>query len=108
MKYTKETNSAIEACATTAEICRDCSIECEGKSGMEHCARLCNDCATVCEQHADNLRNGDHSLAADCIAECESCAMECGMHRDMEACARCADSCRDCATACRQAEKVGV
>ena len=105
MTNTKEVTECIDACTSTVGILETCVRACE-QMGMDGCAQICAECASVCKQHAEGLKEGDHSLAADCIASCETCAIECETHSEMPTCVRSAKACRACITACQQAEQV--
>ncbi len=106
MTMSKELIECADTCSSNAGVCKECASACEAKGGMETCVKLCHNCATVCELHANGLLNGDASNARAAIAACEACAVECGKSPSMATCLRCSESCRECAGACKQAERI--
>ncbi|MEP7278416.1 MAG: four-helix bundle copper-binding protein [Bacteroidota bacterium] len=99
------TNSILlNALHVCADACNFCTTACLGEPDvkmMTACIRLDMDCAAICSLTAQFIArksiHGKH-LLKECAELCGLCAAECEKHEHMQ-------HCKDCAHACRVAEK---
>ena len=105
---------AIDAAYACAETCTSCADACLAENmvaEMRQCIRLNLDCADVCLATGTILirRTGSNEEVARkmleaCMTACRLCGDECGRHASQHRhCGICAESCRNCASACENA-----
>ena len=101
----------IESCVGCAQVCTACADAClseESVGELRKCIRLDLDCADVCDATGRVLtRQTEYDAPTSkaqlqaCQEACHTCAEECEQHAEHhDHCRICAESCRECETAC--------
>jgi hypothetical protein len=106
--------AAIDELYACSQACTSCADACLAEhivADLRQCIRFNLDCADVCATAATlaTRRTGSNAelirqMLETCVTACRLCGDECERHAEMHAhCRVCAESCRNCETACQDA-----
>ena len=105
--------TAIESLFDCAQACITCADACLAEDDadmLKQCIRLNLDCADVCKATGSlaSRRTGSNerllrAMLLTCQTACELCEQECRRHAEHPHCRICAETCRECRSACHDA-----